>query len=142
MTYPAFYNPARIGTLFYPDAALIAADAAAAGLRPAGEDEQDVHLMIIDMQADFCHERGNLNVPGAAEDVRRTIEFIYRNAARITHITCSLDSHLPMQIFSPAWWAGPDGAHPAPFTIITEADMEAGVWHPLIEPEWSAAYVA
>lgn len=141
-TFPEFYDPARIGSLFYPDVARIAAAAAAANLRPAAEDEEDVHLVIIDMQVDFCHAEGNLYVPGAQEDIRRTIEFIYRNAERVTHITCSLDSHLPMQIFSPAWWAGRDGAHPAPFTIITEADMEAGVWHPLTEPEWSAAYVA
>jgi nicotinamidase/pyrazinamidase len=141
-SFPGFYDAARIGTLFYPDVARIAADAAAAGLRPAAEDAQDVHLMLIDMQVDFCHERGSLYVPGAPGDVRRTIEFIYRHAARITHITCSLDSHLPMQIFSPAWWAGRDHGHPAPFTIITRADVETGVWRPLFEPEWSAAYVA
>jgi nicotinamidase/pyrazinamidase len=140
--FPEFYAPARVGTLFYPDVALIATDAAAAGLRPADEDKQDVHLMMIDMQVDFCHEQGSLYVPGAAADVRRTIEFIYRNAARITRITCSLDSHLPMQIFSPVWWAGRDGGHPAPFTIITMADVETGGWRPLFEPEWSAAYVA
>jgi nicotinamidase-related amidase len=141
-TFPEFYDPERIGTLFYPDVGRIAADAAASGLRPAGEDEQDVHLMIIDMQVDFCHERGSLYVPGAPADIRRTIEFIYRNAARITHITCSLDSHLPMQIFSPTWWEGRNGAHPAPFTIITRGDVEAGDWRPLFEPEWSIAYVA
>jgi nicotinamidase/pyrazinamidase len=140
--FPAFYDPTRVGTLFYPDAARIAADAAAAGLRPADEDRQDVHLMLIDMQVDFCHEQGSLYVPGAPADVRRTIEFIYRNAARITRITCSLDSHLPTQIFSPVWWAGPDGGHPAPFTIITTSDVETGAWRPLFEPEWSASYVA
>jgi nicotinamidase-related amidase len=140
--FPEFYDPTRIGTLFYPDVARIAADAVAAGLHPAADDEQDVHVMIIDMQADFCHAQGNLYVPGAPADVRRTIEFIFRNAARITHITCSLDSHLPMQIFSPIWWVGRDGAHPAPFTIITMADVEEGIWRPLFEPEWSVAYVA
>ena len=40
-------------------------------------------------------------MPGALGDIRRTIEFIYRNAERITHISCSLDSHLPRQIFTP-----------------------------------------
>lgn len=140
-TYPGFYDPARIGTLFYPDVASIAADAAAANLRPAAEDDRDVHLVLIDMQVDFCHAGGNLRVPGALEDIRRTIEFIYRNAERITHITCSLDSHLPMQIFSPAWWVGRDGRHPDPLTIITWADVQAGVWRPLFEPEASAAYV-
>jgi nicotinamidase/pyrazinamidase len=140
-SYPEFYDPARIGSLFYPDVARIAADAAGAGLRPAAEDERDVHLVLVDMQVDFCHERGSLYVPGALGDVRRTIEFIYRNAARITHLTCSLDSHLPLQIFSPAWWEDGEGGHPAPFTIISRADLEAGAWRPLVEPEWSTAYV-
>ncbi len=141
-TFPEFYDPSRIGTLFYPDGARIAADAVAAGLRPAAEDGQDVHLVIVDMQVDFCHAQGSLYVLGALGDIRRTIEFIYRNAERITHITCSLDSHLPMQIFSPVWWAGRDGAHPAPLTIIERADVEAGTWRPLFEPDWSVSYVA
>jgi nicotinamidase/pyrazinamidase len=141
VTFPAFYDPTRIGTLFYPDVAAIAADAAAASLSAAAEDAQDLHLVIIDMQVDFCHRQGNLNVPGSLEDIRRTIEFIYRNAARITHITCSLDSHLPAQIFTPAWWADAAGNHPAPFTIITWADVQAGTWRPLVEPEASVRYV-
>jgi nicotinamidase/pyrazinamidase len=139
--FPDFYDPERIGTLFYPDVAAIAADAMAAGLPPVSGDERDVHLVIIDMQVDFCHSQGNLYVPGALADIRRTIEFIYRNAARITHITCSLDSHLPSQIFTPVWWADEAGNHPAPFTIITWADVQAGIWRPLVEPEASLRYV-
>jgi len=139
--FPDFYDPKRIGTLFYPDKAVIAADAAAANLPPASEDTEDVHLVIIDMQIDFCHKQGSLNVPGALDDIRRTIEFIYRNAERITHITCSLDSHLPSQIFSPSWWANKNGHHPAPFTIITAQEVQAGIWQPLVEPEASLNYV-
>ncbi len=71
--FPQFYDPARIGTLFYPDLAAIAAEAAASGLPPAAQDAEDVHLVVIDMQVDFCHARGNLNVPGALDDIRRTI---------------------------------------------------------------------
>jgi len=139
--WPSFYDPNRIGALFYPDVARIAAEAAQADLKSAAEDARDIHLVIIDMQVDFCHARGSLNVPGALNDIRRTIEFIYRNAERITHITCSLDSHLPSQIFSPTWWADKDGAHPAPFTIITAEDLQAGIWRPLVEPERSVEYV-
>jgi hypothetical protein len=90
---PNFYDPKRIGQLFYPDVSSIAAEAESAGLAPAGEDTVKTLLLIIDMQVDFCHERGTLHVPGALGDVRRLIEFIYRNAERISHITCSLDSH-------------------------------------------------
>ena len=83
---PSFYDPSRIGTLFYPDVAAIAAEAQAANLPPAVADKQKIHLVIIDMQIDFCHDQGSLFVPGSGGDIQRTIEFIYNNAARITNI--------------------------------------------------------
>lgn len=139
--FPAYYDPDRIGTLFYPDMAQIAAEAAAADLPPATSDTQDVHLVIIDMQVDFCHEQGSLYVPGAQDDIRRLGEFIFRNAEYITDITCTLDSHLPFQIFHPPWWADEEGNHPDPLTIITYEDVKAGKWRPLIAPSHSVAYV-
>lgn len=138
---PSFYNPSRIGTLFYPNVATIAAEAQAANLRPSAEDKQKIHLVIIDMQVDFCHDRGNLNVPGSVGDIQRLIEFIYKYAGRITNITCSLDSHLPHQIFHPAWWADEQGNHPAPFTMITYDDIKSGKWRPLVAPVQSTNYV-
>ncbi len=139
--FPSFYDPRRIGTLFYPDVAHIAAEAAAAGLAPAAADMLNVHLLVIDMQVDFCHPTGNLYVPGALDDLRRTIEFIYRNAGRISHITCSLDSHLPSQIFAPGWWEDTAGRPPAPFTIISAHDVRHGVWRPRFASEASLRYV-
>lgn len=138
---PPSYDPSRIGTLFYPDVATLAQEAAQASLSPASEDPSNIHLLVIDMQVDFCHEQGTLHVPGAAHDIRRLIEFIYRNVERITSITCSLDSHLTHQIFHPSWWADEEGNHPAPFTVITRQHVKQGLWRPLIEPEWSKAYV-
>jgi nicotinamidase-related amidase len=138
---PPFYNPDRIGTLFYPDAARIASEAVAANLPPSTSDERKTKLLIVDMQVDFCHEQGALYVPGAVQDVRRVIEFIYRNSGQITDITCSLDSHLPFQIFHPAWWVDGTGAHPAPFTIITHEAVRNGEWRPVRAPDWSVAYV-
>jgi nicotinamidase-related amidase len=138
---PEFYNPGRIGTLFYPDVATIAGAAGAAKLPPAAEDKTKVHLLIVDMQVDFCHERGSLYVPGAKDDIRRLIEFIYRNADYITEITCSLDSHLPHQIFHPAWWVDSAGNNPAPFTIITADDVHKRKWRPVRHREWSLRYV-
>ncbi len=138
---PSFYDPGRIGTLFHPDLAAIAAEAKAAGLPPADCDTRRTLLLIIDMQVDFCHERGRLYVPGALGDVRRLIEFIHRNAAGITGIICSLDSHHVFQIFHPAWWVDAGGGHPAPFTTITRADVEQGRWRPVLQPEWSLDYV-
>ncbi|KAA3660537.1 MAG: hypothetical protein DWQ04_19155 [Chloroflexi bacterium] len=139
--FPKFYNPSRIGTLFYPDVATIAAEAGNTNLSPAAQDKQNVHLVIIDMQVDFCHEDGSLYVPGAIGDIQRTIEFIYNNAERITNITCSLDSHLPHQIFHPAWWADANGNHPAPFTLISYDDIKNGKWRPLVAPVQSTNYV-
>jgi nicotinamidase/pyrazinamidase len=137
---PANHNPKRIIEIFHPDLARISALAAEAGMPPAETDKVKIHLVIVDMQVDFCHENGTLFVPGAAGDVKRLIEFIYRNAQRITGITCSLDSHLPHQIFHPVWWADAEGKHPAPFTVITHGDIIAGKWRPLEEPEWSVQY--
>lgn len=139
--FPSCYDPDRIGTLFYPEVAALAQEAAGAGLPPASQDQQQIQLLIIDMQVDFCHPQGTLHVPGALQDIRRLVEFIYRNAERISNITCSLDSHLPYQIFHPAWWADPEGHHPDPFTVITQEDVKQGRWRPLLEPEWSTAYV-
>jgi len=141
-SFPSFYDPQRIGALFHPDMARIAAEADAAELSPAGADARTIHLLLIDMQVDFCHEAGSLYVPGALGDLRRTIEFIYRNAAHITQITCSLDSHLPSQIFSPGWWVDAQGHHPAPFTIVSQEDVQSGRWQPRFEPDWSRTYVA
>ena len=139
--FPTFYNPQRIGTLFYPDMNGIASAAAQANLPAAATDKTNIHLVIIDMQIDFCHIRGNLSVPGSVGDIQRTIEFIYRYADRITNITCSLDSHLPHQIFSPQWWADANGQHPAPFTIITWQDIKDGKCRPLVAPVASTNYV-
>ncbi|MDJ0753473.1 MAG: hypothetical protein QNJ45_08140 [Ardenticatenaceae bacterium] len=139
--FPAFYDPSRIGTLFHPDVATIAGDALQAGLKPASDDKNKVHLVIIDMQIDFCHASGTLNVPGALDDLQRTIEFIYTNAEKITNITCSLDSHLPHQIFSPGWWVDAAGNHPAPFTLITYDDIVQGKWKPVVAPTHSINYV-
>jgi nicotinamidase-related amidase len=138
---PSFFDPSRIGTLFYPDMATIAAEAASAGLEAAAQDRRKVHLVIIDMQVDFCHASGSLNVPGSLGDIRRLIEFIYRNAGQITNITCSLDSHLPHQIFHPAWWTDADGNHPPAFALITYDDIKNGKWRPLVAPVQSTNYV-
>lgn len=139
--FPSFYDPERIGTLFYPDVAAIEEEATAANLPPAAGDKQNVHLVIIDMQIDFCHEQGSLYVPGALEDIERLIQFIYRNGEHITNITCTLDSHLPFQIFHPPWWADTNGNHPDPLTIITYDEIQEGKWRPLVAPSYSKNYV-
>jgi nicotinamidase-related amidase len=137
---PDFYEPDRIGTLFYPDINRIASEAFDCGLSPSAGDKRVVLLLIIDMQIDFCHKQGSLYVPGAEDDIRRLIEFLYANAEIITKIFCSLDTHLPYQIFHPSWWSNEHGNHPPPFTIVMDSDITNSKWQPLIAPEWSASY--
>ncbi len=141
MTAPAYYDEAKVGRLVAPDIAAATAAGLAAGLPPAAEDKQRVLLLLIDAQVDFIHEDGALSVPGAVEDTRRTVAWIYRNAAKISAIAASLDSHIPLQIFFPTWWADREGHHPEPFTAITTEQVEEGNWTPLYEPEWSRHYV-
>ncbi len=99
-------------------------------------------LLLVDVQVDFVHQDGSLSVPGAVDDTRRTIEWIYRNLPHLTTIAASLDSHVPIQIFFPTWWSSPDGKHPEPYTVIRSEDVRAGRWRSLYQPEWSAAYCA
>lgn len=141
MSFPAFYNPDRVGTLYTPDTAAAIAAGLAARTALAADDRYRTLLILVDTQVDFIHPDGALAVPGAVDDTRRTIEWLFRNLAHITTIAVSLDSHTPLQIFYPTWWTDPDGRAPAPFTAITAADVQAGRWRPVIEPEWSIQYV-
>ncbi|MBN1188620.1 MAG: hypothetical protein JXA46_02610 [Dehalococcoidales bacterium] len=137
---PQFYDAKRTGTIFYPDMTKIAEEANKSNLSSVLEERTKIHLLIVDMQVDFCHTSGSLYVPGAQEDLQRLIRFIYDHAQYITNITCSLDSHLPFQIFHPSWWIDEQGNHPAPFTVITQKDVFKSKWKPLVELEWSIHY--
>ena len=97
-------------------------------------------LLCIDMQKDFM-EGGALGVPGSVADVERITRFIYNNMGEITKIICSLDTHMPHQIFHPCWWVNPKGEHPAPYIIITYNDIKEGKWRATKEPVKSYDYV-
>lgn len=138
---PTYYRAERAGTLYVPETLKAVDEGRRAQLSPAAADKRRIALLLIDMQVDFIHADGALSVPGAAEDTARVVEWIYRHAGAITTIAASLDSHLPIQIFSPSWWANAQGEHPLPYTVISEADVKTGRWHPLYETEWSRTYV-
>jgi nicotinamidase-related amidase len=138
---PAFYYPERVGQLFAPNAVSAVEVGRRAGLRPSSTDRFRTLLLLVDAQVDFVHPDGALSVPGAVEDTRRTIEWLYRNAGEITTIAASLDSHVPIQIFFPTWWIDREGHHPAPFTTIHSSDVERGRWRAVYDPEWSQEYV-
>src|SRR5690606_33056961 len=69
-------------------------------VKQAKDDEVKTLLLAIDVQNDFMDD-GALGVPGAKEDVKRLIQFVYNHFEDITHITASLDTHKPHQIFHP-----------------------------------------
>ena len=138
---PSFYDPQRIGTLFYPNMAAISAAASATTFAPASSNDPNILLVIVDMQVDFCHSHGSLYIKGAEEDIERLIAFICRHADKISKISCTLDSHLPFQIFHPSWWADEKGEHPAPLTAIEETAVSSGQWHPLLDSQHSTDYV-
>ncbi len=141
MNLPDFYNARRVGELYIPNTSGAVDSGRSAGLGRSDEDETRIILLLVDIQVDFVHVDGALSVPGAVEDTRRTIEWIYENAGRLTTIAASLDSHVPLQIFSPTWWADANGRHPDPFTVISSDDVAQGAWTPLYEQGWSHTYV-
>src|SRR5262249_26438024 len=124
------FDAARLGQNYEPDLVGFETLGKNAGLKPASTDTFRRVLVLIDEQNDFMDQTGAaLPVPGALGDVQRVIEYIYRNAEKITQIVASLDTHTPMMIFHPEWWIDPvTNRHPAPFTVITLKDIKAGKW--------------
>lgn len=141
MSNPAYYTPERVGTLYAPDTQSAATAGTAAGLSKASEDTRRVYVLLVDMQVDFIHPDGALSVPGAVEDTKRMVDWLYAHAGDITKIAASIDSHYTVQIFHPPWWVNAEGKHPDPYTPISSDEVKSGVWKPLYEPEWSVEYV-
>ncbi len=88
------------------------------------------YALFIDPQVDFCDPHGALFVAGADADMLRLAELVERLGQNLEAIQVTLDTHHRLDIAHPLWWRGPDGATPRPFTIISESDIESGVWTP------------
>jgi nicotinamidase-related amidase len=137
---PAHYDPAHAASWSYrPDDTSVAAAAAAwraaHGIRPAAADEHRIHLLLIDVQKDFCFPEGSLYVAGrsgtgAVDDSRRIAELIYRNLGAITDITTTMDTHFAYQIFFPAFWVDAADQPLTPHRVITSDDLASGVVRP------------
>jgi nicotinamidase-related amidase len=137
---PGFYDPAHAARWDYtPDQQALSERAVEWRERHAliasAEDAARVHLVLIDLQKDFCFPEGTLYVGwrsgrGALEDNDRTARFIYRNLGALTEITCTLDTHYPLQIFSPAFWLDEEGKQPPAHSQVTLADLRAGRLRP------------
>lgn len=89
---------------------------------------QQIELLIIDPQNDFCDKTGALFVSGATEDMKRLAAMVSRLRQKIGDIHVTLDSHHLIDIAHPIFWTNSIGKNPGPFTIITEDDIKNGVW--------------
>jgi nicotinamidase-related amidase len=137
---PAFYDPAHATAWSYrPDLQVVLEQAMAwrraHGIGPAGADRRRVHLLLVDVQKDFCFPEGALYVggrsgTGAIDDSRRVAELVYRNAHRLTRITTTFDTHHAHQIFFSSFWLDADGRPPAPHRVVTTADIDSGALRP------------
>lgn len=141
---PDFYRPEQAGALYLERAARVqdAARAyrAAHGVRPAAQDRERVCAFGVDVQVGFCLPGASLFVPGAVEDTRRALGWLYRHLDRLTGLVFTLDTHFAFQIFHPAWWQDADGEPPPPFTPITADEVRRGRWRATRHPEDSLAY--
>ena len=88
-----------------------------------------IHLVVIDPQNDFCDIPGaTLPVPGADADMKRLAKMVDRVGHKLDDIHVTLDSHRLIDIAHPAFWMDQKGKQPNPFTIISAADIDAGIW--------------
>lgn len=133
---PSFFNPVHAGQWAYrPDASALATAAAPwraqHKIKPAAADEARIHLLLIDVQKDFCFPEGTLYVAGrsgsgAVDDSRRIAEFMYRNLGVLTEVTTTLDTHLAYQIFFPSFWLDKTDQPLTAFRTITSDEIAAG----------------
>lgn len=88
-----------------------------------------LEFLIIDPQNDFSDAPGAaLPVPGAGADAERLAGLLDRLGDRIAAIHVTLDTHQLVDISHPIFWRNQQGQPPPPFTQITVADVEQGVW--------------
>jgi len=133
---PAFYEAANASRWAYrPDQEALLTEALRWTDRhrigPSASDRTRIHLLLIDVQKDFCFPEGSLYVAGrsgrgALDDNDRTARFVHRNLALISEITCTMDTHDPFQIFSPAFWQDEEGRALAAHREITTEDIRRG----------------
>lgn len=111
-------------------------------IEPARSDNTKRAIFGIDCQNDFVlPDRGALGVPGAPEDMKRMVKFIYRHLRSISGIQMSMDTHRAYQIFHASFWEDDDGNHPDPMTTITTEDLDDGTWRPVAHPKLAREYV-
>jgi nicotinamidase-related amidase len=141
---PEFFDANTVGDLYLERSVQVAETAATYqrlhGIAPAAQDTLRIAAFGIDCQVGFCTPGASLFVPGAVEDMQRTLVWLYSNLDRLTGLLFSLDTHRTFQIFHPAWWTDRQGRHPAPLTTITAEEVRNGTWTPVSHHEACLEY--
>lgn len=140
LPHPDFYDPAHAASWSYrPDETALGTTAAAwrarHAIRPAAVDETRIHLLLIDVQKDFCFPEGSLYVAGrsgtgAVDDSRRIAELIYRNLGVLTEVTTTMDTHFAYQIFFPSFWIDKNQQPLTAHRVITSDEIATGEVRP------------
>ncbi len=142
---PSHFNPNQVGSVWRVPYQQRAEEATAwratHAIPPAAQDSPRVALFLIDVQNTFCIPEFELFVggrsgSGAVEDNLRLCEFIYRNLGQISHIALTMDTHNAYQVFFQTFLVNSEGEHPAPYSLITKADVDGGHWrfNPALAP--------
>ncbi len=76
----------------------------------------------------------SLFVPGAVEDTRRAVEWLYTNLDLITGLHFSMDTHRVFQIFHPAWWIDDRGQAPTAVHADHLGGRAPRRWQPIAHP--------
>ena len=134
---PSHFDPDKVGEVWrvpYQERAEDAEKwAREHGIQSAVEDTFRICLLLVDVQNTFCVPGFELYVggrsgTGAIDDNRRLCEFIYRNLSVLTQISPTMDTHQVLQIFHCIFLVDERGEHPPPFTLVSEKEIESGVW--------------
>lgn len=150
---PPFFDPNKVGEVwrvaYNEREAEAIAWAKQHGISAAGTDRKRIGLLLVDPQNTFCIPGFELYVggrtgTGAVDDNRRLCEFIYRNLGTINGTIMSMDTHRLFAIFHRKFWVDAKGNHPAPYTMLSEADVTSGTWrvNPAAAAALNVGYVA
>lgn len=104
-------------------------------ITPSHQDDFKRCLLLIDMQRCFCAPGHTLYVggrsgTGGVDDTNNTASFIYRELQQLTSIVATMDTHRAWQISHRLFWVDKHGDHPAPNSILSNDDIQNGVWAP------------
>jgi nicotinamidase-related amidase len=98
-----------------------------------------IDLLLIDPQNDFCLPDGSLYVNGAEKDMDRVAVMIKRLGQKLHDIHVTMDCHHKFDVAHPIFWTDSSGNAPNPFTAISLADLNGGIWQPSIPSMFNKA---